>query len=175
MDTRLLNEKYENDTFLYYIDNDIKKAWYIVANWYLDDLYQLLNSRNIDITLAMSPDEAVIHLGKAFYTGYTKLYSWNRTKQSYIDFDKESTETERYKWRHEVWPEILSCMIEVSYNLANDLKQRYDNSFVDDFLSLSGSVDLRTIYGMIFKNDNGLDGSSVESNGGHSYAEYDSE
>jgi len=175
MNSRLLYEEYGNNTFLYYIDNDIKKAWHIVADWYLDDLYQLLDSKDINIVLAMSPDETVTHLGNAFYTGYRKLYSFNRTQQNYIDFDTESTETERYKWRHEVWPEIISCMIEVSYNLANHLKHHHNESFANDFLSLSGSVDLRTVYGMIYKNDNDLDETSVGSNEEHSDAEYDSE
>lgn len=170
-----MNSRLLYDTFLYYIDNDIKKAWYIVADWYLDDLYQLLNDRDINIVLTMSPDEAVTHLGNAFYTGYKRLYSFNRTRQKYIDFDTESTDPEKREWRYEVWPDIISCMIKVSDNIGNDLKHQYNESFANDFLFLSGSVDSRTIYGMIFKNNNDPDDTSVESNGDHSDAEYDSE
>jgi hypothetical protein len=177
MNSRLLCQGYDMDSFLYYIDNDIKKAWYIVAEWYLDDLYELLDENDIEITLTMSPDEAITHLGNAFYDGYRRLYSWNRcnTKQIFPDFDTESSDKQITAWKYEVWPDIISCMIEVYHNLGNDIKIQYDASFANDFLSLCGTVDLRTIYGMIYKNNDDTDRSSIGSNEEHSDAEYDSE
>lgn len=168
---------YENDPFLYYINHDVKKAWHIVAKWYLDDLYKLLEKNGIDIVLTMSPNEAITHLGNTFYTGYRRLYNINRFKiqQNIPDFDTESTDTQRKIWKQEVWPDIISCMIEVSYNLVEYLKYNYNSSFASDFLSLSGSVDLRTIYGMIYKNNDQPDNSSIESTEEYSDVEYDSE
>ena len=177
MDNHLLSERYGNDPLLYYIDHDIKKAWHIVAEWYLDDLYTLLENNSIEIMLTMSPYEAITHLGNTFYTGYRRLYSINRykTQQKIPDFDTESSDKQRNVWNCEVWPNIISCMIEVSHNLANDLKYQYDSTFANDFLSLSGSVDLRTIHGMIYKNNDVSDSSSIGSNEEHSDADYDSE
>lgn len=171
------NHSLSETLFLHYIDNDIKKAWYIVAEWYLDDLYTLLKENDIEIMLTMSPYEAIVHLGDNLYTGYRRLYCINRDKikQNIQDFDNESTNAQRDIWNCEVWPDIISCMIEVSHNLTNDLKHQYDSTFANDFLSLCGSIDLRTIHGMIYKNNDVLDSSSIRSNEEHSDAEYDSE
>ena len=35
----------------------------MVAEWYLDDLYELLDNNDIQITLTISPDEAIELLG----------------------------------------------------------------------------------------------------------------
>jgi hypothetical protein len=166
------------DPLMNMISYDPKKAWEMVAEWYLDDLYRLLHEKNIEVVLALSPEEAITHLGKYMYKGQRHLYAWNRyhTTIEYPDLDTESTDIEIREWRENVWSEIIPCMIEVSHSIGETLKYKYDTSFANDFLSLSGSVDNRVIYGMFIKNsrDQEEDSSSYTGTiGGGSDSEYE--
>jgi hypothetical protein len=139
--------------FLDYIDNQPLKAWEIVAEWYLNDLFDLLDKKDIHIMLTMSPNKAIDYLGRNFYKGHKRLYSLDRvrTRVIYSDFDTESDEYQVMEWKSEVWHDILECMSEVSYDLHECLKYEYDQGFANDFLSMVGNVDARTIYGILYK------------------------
>lgn len=139
-----------------------RKIWNVISEMYLDKLFSRIVDKEIDIVLTMSPSQAIDNLGKHLHDGHRMLYSWTRYRNpiEYPDFDTESTPEQVNAWRDEVWPEILLCMIDVSYDIGEYLKYHYDEKFANDYLSLAGKVDYEVIYGMIFKNTEDQDNDS---------------
>lgn len=147
--------------FLYAIDNDPQFAWYMVAEWYLTDLFASFEEQNISIVLTMPPENAISHLARYFYiVQYREI--------NYPEFDRDSTETQMRDWRQKVWPKIVDCMDSVSYRLGEEIKNRYDTQFANEFKSLVGKVDIEVIYGIIYKNINEAE-ESTESEGDSEY------
>jgi hypothetical protein len=177
MNERVLEDKYGGDMLLYYIDHDPQEAWHMIARWYFDNLCDSLQKRGIDIVLTMPYEHAIACLGKQFYTGYSRLYALNRysKQQTFHDYDTETSKEERTKWREEVWDGILTCMIEVSNLIGDYLKHYYDSSFANDYFSLLGVVDARTIYGLVYKTTEDLDDSSDHSQSDFTDGDYDTD
>lgn len=174
---RVIREQYGNDRFLYSLDHDIKAAWHMIAQWYMDDLFDMLEDREIKLVLTMSPDDAIVHLGNMFYKGYSRIHTPGVRKnvQDFPDFDTESTSDQIKVWREEVWSEVITCMIEITHSLTEYLREDYDTPLANDFLSLCGSYDIQTIYGFVLKNTEDPDDSSTSTNEDPSDTEYDSE
>ena len=143
------------DRFLQCIRYNPRKAWDMVAESFLTDLFGLLDERGIRATLAIEFEDAISNLGKHLNAGDITLYSINRYKRTtrrYPEYDTISTREQVLKWREQVWPDIIDCMNVVSSDICDTIKKVYASDFANDYYSMVGVVDMLSVYGMFYKN-----------------------
>lgn len=160
------------DYFVFLIENNPLRAWEIVARWYINDLFVNIEKNKFDIYLALDPDQAVRYFAKCLLAGQKRLNDIRRYKKTpeYTDFDNDSTREDRIVWDNIYWAHILEFMDNISYTIGNQLKRMYDDSFGDDFVSMTADVDYNVVRCIMYKKiSTSKDDSDTES------SEHDSE
>ena len=143
------------DRFIQCIRYNPRKAWDMVAESFLNELFELMEERNIYATLVIDFEDAISNLGKHLYDGDNTLYSINRYNgivRRYPEYDTISTRGQRLEWDEQLWPDIIDCMNVVSSDIGDTIKKVYASDFANDYFSMVGDVDMLSVYGMFYKN-----------------------
>lgn len=124
--------------------------WTNIAERYLEIFFGITDSKGMNLKLVISSDDAVTYLANHFRRA-------DEYRESLLGFecndcDTFSTEEQREQWFSEKWEGIFEAMQETSYFITNEIHRNSTGNHSNRFYRLAGTVDLKAIRGILYKN-----------------------
>lgn len=124
--------------------------WERIAERYLEIFFGITDSKGMNLVLIISSDDAIKYLAKSFrradtYHGSLLAFECN-------DWDTFSTPEQQKEWFDEKWDGIINAMQETSSFIVKEILDYSTRLNSNRFYRLVGTVDLKAIRGILYKN-----------------------
>ena len=124
--------------------------WERIAERYLEIFFGITDSKGMNLVLVISSDDAIKYLAKSFRRADT--YRGSLLGFECNDWDTFSTPEQQKEWFVQKWDGIINAMQETSSFVVKEILDYSTRLNSNRFYRLVGTVDLKAIRGILYKN-----------------------